>query len=129
MRRLAGTALLLHGLAHAWPGSVIVAAGTSWILGSAGLGGSMVVRWPAALLWATALAGFLGAGFGLLGVPAFRAWRGLARTGAGASIALLLLFQVQAPMVAGVLIDGLILALVASRPRERRARPAVANVH
>jgi hypothetical protein len=66
IRKIAGTLLVLHGLAHALPG-MRVTDPTLW--DSAGSG---VLLRLATLLWAMAAAGFLAAGLGLLGAAPFR---------------------------------------------------------
>ncbi|HYR11539.1 MAG TPA: hypothetical protein VEQ60_27400 [Longimicrobium sp.] len=66
IRKVAGTLLVLHGLAHALPG-IRVTDPTLW--DSAGSG---VLLRLATLLWALAAAGFLAAGLGLLGAAPFR---------------------------------------------------------
>ena len=66
IRKIAGTLLVLHGLAHALPG-MRVTDPTLW-----GSSGSGILLRLATLLWALAAAGILAAGLGLLGAAPFR---------------------------------------------------------
>jgi hypothetical protein len=99
-RRAAGLLLLAHGMAHTLPG-MRAAAGFAWL--------------PTAA-WGLALAGFLGAGSGLLGAPAFRArwdrWAAAGLMGSG----YLLVSAGPTPLgQIGLLADVAVLLLIAHR--------------
>lgn len=94
MRRLVGTLLILHGLAHAGAGM--------W----ATLGAP---RLFITILWWIAMVGFVTAGAGLLGLPRLETrWRPLAITASIASLALLAFFP-HPVLVVGAFIDAAIL--------------------
>lgn len=93
MRRLIGTALILHGLAHAGLGS--------WI--------TTTPRALAAALWWIAMTGFLAAGAGLIGVPRLDSrWRWPAIGASIASLALIARYP-HPVLLIGVAIDGIVL--------------------
>jgi hypothetical protein len=94
MRRLIGSILVLHGLAHAGVGIWATPAGPVWLI---------------TLLWWVAMVGFVAAGAGLIGVPTLnRHWLLIA---AGASIAsILLILRYPEPVaIFGSAIDGAVL--------------------
>jgi len=116
-----GLLLVLHGLAHAGAGM--------WV----------AQRTPAGLLsalWTTAMVGFVGAGFGVLGVPVLRThWRRLTVAAAVCSVVLLASGR-HAVFALGVTLDAVLLALalrwgdsLAGRETaSRRPHPAVARL-
>lgn len=111
-RVFGGLALVAHGLAHALPGAQAGAAATSWLLSPDGVDAS-IVRWIVAVLSAVAMSGFVAAGFGVWGAPAFRPrWRPLAVVGGLSSILLLVLFWMTGYGVVGLVIDIAILAVL-----------------
>ena len=108
MRRIIGTLLVFHGLAHA-------AAGI-WA-SSRGLG------WFVIALWVVATNNLMAGGLGLLGARGLRtAWRALVVTGALASLLLLFGF-VRPGLIAGVVIDIAVLLVAWRLPN---AAPAAA---
>jgi hypothetical protein len=93
MRRFVGTALILHGLAHAGIGM--------WV--------SPTPSFLVTVLWWIAMAGFVAAGAGLFGVPRLDArWRPLAVTASLASL-LLVALQPHPILLIGAAVDGAIL--------------------
>ena len=97
-RTLFGAILILHGLAHA----------------NAGMLAADRFRIAPTLLWAIASLAFLAAGFGLVGVRRLdRHWQVLGLTGIAASFVLLVAYR-PATAVAGLAIDVVILAVMAS---------------
>jgi hypothetical protein len=94
MRRLLGTLLVFHGLAHAGAGVWVTPAAPIWLV---------------TLLWWVAMLGFVAAGLGLIGLPRLdHHWRALAVVAASASLALLALYP-HPVLVLGVAVDGAIL--------------------
>lgn len=94
MRRTIGFLLVMHGLAHAGAGMWLAAPRPIWLV---------------TILWWLAMAGFLSAGTGLLGVEWLdRRWRRLSCVAAVASLALLALSWHPILMI-GAAIDGAIL--------------------
>lgn len=93
MRRLVGTILILHGLAHAGAGM--------WV--------SPTPRFFVAVLWWVAMVGFVAAGAGLIGMPQLdRRWRPLAIAASLASLTLLALYP-HAVLLIGAAIDAVVL--------------------
>jgi hypothetical protein len=107
-RRVFGVILVLHGLAHAFPGSRAMDRAAGWLSPQIGAGNRIATIWIALLLAATVTA-LIAAGLGALRVRAFRPhWIGLAYLGAGVS--LVLLFPWWPPFALyGILVDLLIL--------------------
>lgn len=106
-----GILLVLHGMAHS-------AAGT-WA-------SSMGRPWLSTILWAVAALSFLGAGFGLLGVPPLgRQWRVLTMTGGLFSLTLLLVYASNA-FIPGILLD---VAFIYIALRVDIASPALPHGH
>lgn len=98
---IAGTALVLHGLAHALPAT------------NAGSAAATSLFQPPWALACVAMLGFVGAGFGLMGVAPFRRHvRPLALWAAVASLALLVLFWAHPVALVGALLDAGVIALV-----------------
>lgn len=94
MRRLLGSVLVLHGLAHAAAGIWATPLGPTWFV---------------TLLWWTAMVGFVAAGAGLIGVRKLdELWLPIATTAAVASILLIALHPTPATL-AGSAIDGAVL--------------------
>ena len=94
MRRTIGFLLVMHGLAHAGAGMWLAAPQPVWLV---------------TILWWLAMAGFLSAGTGLLGVQWLdRRWRLLSCVAAAASLVLLALSWHPILMI-GAAIDGAIL--------------------
>jgi len=94
MRRLLGTVLVLHGLAHAAAGIWATPTGPTWVV---------------TLLWWIAMVGFVAAGAGLIGVPKLdELWLPIAVTAAIASILLIAGYPTPATLV-GSAIDGAVL--------------------
>lgn len=94
MRRLIGIALILHGLAHAGAGIWATSSASVWLI---------------TLLWWIAMAGFVTAGSGLLGVPRLdRLWRPVSVVASLASLGLFALNWHPVLMI-GAAIDGIIL--------------------
>lgn len=103
MRRLFGSLLILHGVAHA--GAGVWASGTR-------------PSWWVTALWLVAGAGFLTAGAGLLGVRWLdRRWRTVTVIAAMASLALLAMFPHPVLMI-GAAIDGALLITAIPFARE-----------
>jgi hypothetical protein len=106
MRRLIGSFLVLHALAHAGAGI--------WVYG-------VNEAWPVTVLWFIATLGFLAAGIGLIGVPLLdRHWRAVAVTAAVASLALVALY-VHPVSIVGSAIDAAV--LIGSIPFVRELVP------
>lgn len=96
-RKLFGSFLLFHGLAHAGIGVWAGETGRWWIVTS---------------LWELGMVGFLAAGFGALGVAVLRPyWRGLTVVAAVGSF-LLFLLAPSGLFVAGMAIDVMAVSLV-----------------
>jgi hypothetical protein len=96
-RHAAGIVLILHGLAHSLPGMRV-----SWQF-----------LWVPSVLWAMALAGFLAAGLGLLGVGVMRTrWRLSAAIGVAGSASLLGLGWPTPLALPGLAIDLAVLGLL-----------------
>lgn len=94
MRRLLGSVLVLHGLAHAAAGIWATPLGPTWFV---------------TLLWWTAMVGFVAAGAGLIGVRKLdELWLPIATTAAVASILLIARYPTPATL-AGSAIDGAVL--------------------
>src|SRR5690242_11937007 len=94
MRRLLGSVFVLHGLAHAAAGIWATPTGPTWFV---------------TLLWWIAMAGFVAAGAGLIGVPKLdERWLPIAVTAAVASILLIARYPTPATLV-GSAIDGAVL--------------------
>ena len=106
MRRIIGSLLVLHGLAHAAAG--IRASG-------------MDHGWVAIILWIIATSNLVAAGLGLLGTRGLNvAWRPLAATGAIASILLLLGF-LRTDFMPGIAIDLAVVLAAWRLPHAQRA--------
>jgi hypothetical protein len=106
MRRLLGSLLIVHALAHAGAGI--------WVYG-------VTEAWPVTALWFVSTIGFLGAGIGLIGVPLLeRHWRAVAVTAAVASLALVALY-VHPVSIVGSAVDGAV--LIGSIPFVRSMLP------
>lgn len=115
-RRAAGLLVVAHGVAHTLPG-MRAAADFGWL---------------PTLAWMLALAGFLGAGAGLLGVRRFRAhWDGWAAAGVSGSVYLIISGWPTPLGHLGLLVDLAVLLVIAHRgecltdeadERPRRAR-------
>lgn len=119
---LGGLGLVAHGLAHALPGAQAGASGRSWLLSALGLHVGPL-RWAVAILSTLAMTGFVASGFGVWGVRPFRArWKRLAVLAVTGSLALVLLFWINAYGVIAVAIDLVILMLV-RRPTTTTATP------
>jgi hypothetical protein len=94
-RTLAGVAVLLHGLAHAWVGIWADIQGPAWIVTPA---------------WSLAMVGFVMAGLALIRPPVARPWWPQVLAGATfASLALLIMFG-RPTWVGGLVVDILILS-------------------
>lgn len=116
--------LIAHGLVHAGlaaapipndpdakPGAFFTAMERSWLLPRFGLSIS-TVQWVGIILVALSTLGFVLAGLGGLGVPGLdTVWRTVAVVSAGISLLLLILFW-HTWLIAGVLIDIVILVLL-----------------
>lgn len=103
MRRLFGSLLILHGVAHAGAGM--------WVIG-------VRPHWAVSALWLVSGAGFLTAGAGLLGARWLdRHWRPLSVIAALASLGLLAMFPHPALMI-GAAIDGALLVTAIPFARE-----------
>jgi len=114
MRRLFGSLLILHGVAHAGAGA--------WVNGTR-------PEWWVNILWLIAGAGFLTAGAGLLGVPRLdRHWRPLSVIAAVSSLALLAIFPHPVLMI-GAAIDGALLITAVPFAREIVVRTAGVPAH
>lgn len=102
MKRFMALLLVAHGLAHAGIGLWAYANGPAWVV---------------TILWWAATAGFVGAGFGLLGASGLRRWwEQLAAIGAVSSGTLLLLYGRPVFML-GMVLD-VVLAVAALRAGE-----------
>ena len=107
-QRVAGVLFILHGLAHSL----------------AGMRASAQFQWLPTLAWAAALAGFLAAGIGLLGVAVFRPrWRLFAAIGVAGSWFLLGLGPPTPLAFPGLVIDLALLGVLLA-PREAQLAPA-----
>lgn len=107
LRILAGTLLLLHGLAHSLAGmrASDVTRGA--------FGGTGALLWLATAFWLMATVSSVAAGLGLLGAAPFRhRWRELAWTGVAGSIGLLVVFRPGAWALFGLVPDAVIVALL-----------------
>lgn len=94
MRRLLGSVLVLHGIAHAAAGIWATPIGPTWFV---------------TLLWWIAMVGFAAAGAGLIGVRRLdELWLPIAATAAVASILLIARYPTPATLV-GSAIDGAVL--------------------
>ncbi|MFL5615247.1 MAG: hypothetical protein ACJ796_16390 [Gemmatimonadaceae bacterium] len=114
MRRLIGSLLVVHGIAHAGAG-----------IWTAGVGPT----WSVTLLWWAAMVGFGAAGAGLIGVPRIdKLWRMLAAVAAIASILLIARYP-HPVLLFGSAIDGAILILSIPWAREIVARQVGVPVH
>ena len=104
----AGVVLIVHGLAHAL----------------AGMRATAEFQWLPTIAWAAALAGFLAAGFGLLGLGAFqRRWRIFAAVGVAGSAALLSAGWLTALAIPGFAIDAAVLSVLLDRQGQEAERP------
>src|ERR1043166_7961603 len=104
-----GVALIFLGLAQINVGVRAADKAHSWLLH--GLAPSTGM-WVATVLWFVAMPGFIGAGFGLLGVTWLRArWRLLMASALAASILLLVMFAPLYTVNIAVL-DAVVLAAV-----------------
>lgn len=109
-RAVLGSLLVLHGLAHTSLGIWAADSGPAWLV---------------APLWWAASAGYVAAGFGLMGVVRLRDhWQRLAVLGAAGSLTLLALFG-QAAFAPGLLVNVLLLA-AALRWAHVRQQPVAA---
>ena len=94
MRRLIGSLLVLHGVAHAAAGIWATPAGPTWLL---------------TLLWWVAMVGFAAAGAGLIGVPRLdKHWLVIAAAASVASLLLIARYP-QPATIFGSTIDGAVL--------------------
>ena len=102
MRRLIGSVLVIHGIAHATIGVWPTTEGPAWFI---------------TLLWVVAMIGFVAAGAGLIGVPGLDThWLVIADVAAVASI--LLIARSPAPAtIFGSVVDGAV--LIGSIPMAR----------
>jgi hypothetical protein len=110
-RILTGLFLILHGLAHARAGTVLVDPARSWRLFDGTALGTVMV-WITGTLWAIAMVGFVAGGLGLLGVVGVR--RHARRLTFIAAIASVLLLAVAARpyAIAGAMIDIVLFVLL-----------------
>lgn len=100
-----GCALIVHGVAHLLPAMT-----------AAYPGAPLTVVVVTVLAWSVATLGLLGAGLGLLGVRSFRdRWKGLAVTGAIASLVLLVMVGEAVMALPGALVDTGLLAWLLRR--------------
>ena len=119
---LVGGFLIAHGLIHASYASPAPPSGPvtwpfdltrSWLLSSLGL--IAIAKPLGTLLWILATIGFVGSGLGFVGVSFLHEWwRALVLVSAIASLALLILFW-HPMIVLGIVIDGMLIAVVLSK--------------
>jgi hypothetical protein len=110
-RVLTGLFLILHGLAHSRPGTVLIDPARSWRLLDGTMAGTIVV-WIVGALWAVSMLGFIAGGLGLLGVIGLRRYsRRLVFAAAIASV-LLLALAAKPYAIIGAVIDVLLFVLL-----------------
>jgi hypothetical protein len=110
-RVLTGLFLILHGLAHSRPGTVLIDPARSWRLFEGTVLGTVVV-WIVGTLWAVSMLGFIAGGLGLLGVVGLRNYSRRFVLAAAIASVLLLALAAKPYAIVGAVIDVVLFVLL-----------------